>query len=104
MAKFEAGKPRHPEAGRKAGQPNKKTELLLDIFEANDYCPAERAIAILVSGKLDPETELNAHMKLMEFKFPKRKAVEHSGPNDGPIETETYEQYVQRLKNQESNV
>lgn len=85
-------------AGREKGTPNKKTELLLDIFEANDYCPADKVIKLLLSGKIDPEDELAAHLKLMEFKFPKRKAVEHSGPNDGPLETETYEQYVTRLK------
>lgn len=103
MAKFETGKPRLPNAGRKPGTPNKKTEILLDIFEKHSYCPADKAVELLASGKIDPEIELNAHLKLMEFKFPKRKAVEHSGPNDGPIDTETYEQYVSRVKNQESN-
>ena len=94
---FQVGQPRPEKAGRRAGTPNKKTEILLDIFETMEYCPAERAVTILMSGKLEPETELNAHLKLMEFKFPKRKAVEHSGPNDGPIETETYDQYVARI-------
>lgn len=99
---FEKGNPKPENSGRKAGTPNKKTELLLDIFESNEYCPADKAIKLLMSGKIDPDQELNAHLKLMEFKFPKRKAVEHSGPNDGPLEAETYEQYVTRIK-QESN-
>jgi hypothetical protein len=103
LSKFQKGQPKPQGSGRKAGTPNKKTELLLDIFEAKEYCPAEKAIELLISGKIDPEKELDAHLKLMEFKFPKRKAVEHSGPNDGPLETETYEQYVARLK-QEANV
>lgn len=103
---FNKGQAKTPGSGRKAGTPNKKTEILLEIFEANEYCPAEEAVKILKDPKslLDDKDKISAHLKLMEFKFPKRKAVEHSGPNDGPIETETYEQYVSRVKNQEANV
>ena len=45
------------------------------------YDPAEGAIAILEIEKdnLDPKARLDAHIKLMEYVYAKKRAVEHSG-------------------------
>lgn len=70
--------------GRKKGTPNKKTEILLDIFQDQDFCPAEEVITILRQKKqgkfvLSEKVRAEICVRMMEFKFPKRKATEHSG-------------------------
>jgi hypothetical protein len=63
--------------GRQKGTPNKDSLAILAIFEELDYCPAVEAVKLIKSGTLEPEVAMNAHLKLMKFKFPERKAVEH---------------------------
>lgn len=81
MAKFKAGEKRPAKAGRKKGTPNKKTTILLDIFEANDFCPAEEVVKLIKDKGADllDKERADIFLRLMEYKFPKRKSVEHSG-------------------------
>jgi len=48
---------------------------------AKGYDPAEGAIAILEleKGDVDPKARLDAHIKLMEYVYAKKRAVELSG-------------------------
>lgn len=102
------GTPRPKGAGRKKGTPNKKTidaqaladrlgcnplEILLR-FAMGDWeglgFPDE--MRILFSNGVpynapyvDPEMRLKAAKDAAEYLYPKRKALEHSGPNGTPI-------------------
>jgi hypothetical protein len=81
MAKFKAGDKRPENAGRKPGTPNKKTLILSEIFDSFDFCPAEKVVKLIIDDNADlmDKEKADIYIKLMEFKFPKRKAVEHSG-------------------------
>lgn len=81
MAKFKAGEKRPAKAGRKKGTPNKKTTELLAIFDSNNFCPAEEVVKLIKNKRADllDKERADIFLRLMEFKFPKRKAVEHSG-------------------------
>lgn len=70
--------PRKKTGGRVAGTPNKKSLQALEIFSAHDFCPLENIIQELKNPVVTPEIRLGTNLKLLEFKFPKRKAIEHT--------------------------
>lgn len=75
--------------GRQKGAPNKKTVELLELWQTLKYDPAKALLEILPG--LDDDKQADVHLKLMEYKYPKRKAVELSGPDDGDIPTNNSE-------------
>ena len=82
--------PGHLKAGgRTKGTPNKETLDLLEIWATMDYDPA-RAINVLLP-LVSPEKHLEVHLKLMSYKYPQRKAVEHSGPDGAAIDVKSSE-------------
>jgi len=60
--------------GRKKGTPNKKTIELKEFFDSVDFCIPEEISKTLPS--LEPEKKVEVLLKLMEFIYPKRKALE----------------------------
>lgn len=84
MSGFKPGQPKPANSGRKAGTPNKSTQEMLAVFEEFRYDPA-RALCELLP-ELEPSQQAMVHLKLMEFKYPKRKAVEVTGADGGAIE------------------
>ena len=70
--------------GRQKGTPNKKTVALLEMWDELKYDPAH-ALNVLLP-ELEPKQQADIHLKLMEYKYPKRKAVEISGPDSGPLD------------------
>lgn len=56
-------------------------ERFAELCEKRGYDPAEKALEILrlQGGELRPKEHLDAVLKLMEFAYPKQRAVEHSG-------------------------
>ena len=62
--------------GRVAGTPNKRTLEALEVF--GEFCPLEEIIRKLNSPSIKQEIYLQTCIKLLEYKFPKRKAIEHS--------------------------
>jgi hypothetical protein len=94
-----AKKPSNNPNGRPKGSPNKRTEQAIAIFGEFDFCPLEEILEKLKEldklSKKNPlflELYLNTCLKLMKFKFPERKAVEHtfdprSAANDELLET-----------------
>ena len=83
--------------GRVKGTPNKATQDLLEIWAAIKYDPAT-AINDLIP-QLEPEKQVDVHLKLMDYEYPKRRAVEHSGPEGGAINVNNSapSQHVQAL-------
>lgn len=95
---FKPGQPRPPGAGRKPGTPNKKTQELVAILEELKLDPV-RALCDLLP-RLEERDQKDVYQKLMEYIYPKRKAVELTGEGGGPIQTATPEQAALWLKMQ----
>lgn len=85
------GKPRPQGAGRKKGTPNKNSLNLqekLDAFEdGKGFDPVYEALKLYTLIYADnPLVAVKIPLTLMEYIYPKRKAIEHSGSEGGPIE------------------
>lgn len=63
--------------GRKRGSLNKRSVEAIEIF--GEFCPLEKILEKLKepSVKANEELYLGTCLKLMKFKFPERKAVDH---------------------------
>lgn len=105
---FKAGEPRPENAGRKAGEPNKRTKLIKEYCEKRGVSPAFFCVDVLAGdaeavGKdvITFEDKQWAVETLLPYVEGKRKPVDSEGNDDqGTVIIETYEQYVQRMKNQ----
>ncbi len=62
--------------GRQKGTPNKKTLALVEILEAKKIDPVSGLSTLLPI--LEPEKQADVYLKLMEYLYPKRKAIEMS--------------------------
>lgn len=84
-----------PGSGRTKGTLNKKTETLLEICERKGINLFE---ALLEMTK-DPDKEMRfaAIKEACRYIYSQRRAVEVSGPDQGPIETKS--RHVEELKN-----
>lgn len=65
--------------GREVGIPNKRTLVLQELLQNLKLNPAEKIAELL--PQLEPRDQCAVLLKLMEFLYPKRKALEVSGPN-----------------------
>ena len=66
-------------AGRPKGALNKRTIELTELFEKLDYDPALAVVELLQKSKsLDDKSKAYIHLELMQYKYPKRKAIQHS--------------------------
>lgn len=89
MPKFTPGTPKPANSGRRPGSKNKRTLSILELFDDNNFCPGQSLIDQLrdpeIEEKLNPKELADIHLKLMEFKFPRRKAVEHTGADGADL-------------------
>jgi hypothetical protein len=77
-------KPGTPKTGgRKSGIPNLSTQELHAKLKNLNIDVIDSIVSELPG--LDPEARVNVYLKLMEYLYPKRKAIEHSGPDGEPI-------------------
>lgn len=91
---FKKGAPRPPGAGRRKGSPNRATSDLLSLIQAHvaEKCGVENyhpvtALAEIANTEAHPiEVRTKAHTEVAGYVAAKRKAVEISGPEGGPIE------------------
>lgn len=75
--------------GREKGTKNKRTVLFETVREACErkgYSPAETLIEIASNKKNDSGVRGRAAAELCSYLYPKRKAVEVSGPGGSPLE------------------
>jgi hypothetical protein len=77
---WEKGKPRPEGAGRKKGTPNRKTQTLEQFFDDHGLFVPERIVLILPT--LEGRDQAKVLLELMQYLYPKRKAIEHSGSID----------------------
>jgi len=77
--------PRHPEAGRKAGTPNKSSLKVIDQLISKDINPVEKILALLEHGDISDSKKLQGWMQVMSYCFPQLKSVELQGDADRPL-------------------
>jgi hypothetical protein len=78
------GLPKPKTGGRKTGTPNKRTVILREVLESLDFDLPKRLIELLPD--LDKPKQADVLLELMSYVYPKRKAVEHSGPDGQAIQ------------------
>lgn len=89
MAKFEKGKPRHPNAGRKKGAPNKRTLEALALAEEVGVDPLR--VLLELCKHRDPAIQLGAAKEAAKYLYSQRKVTEISGPAGAPVQFESSE-------------
>lgn len=82
---FKKGQPKT--GGRRQGVPNKRTLEARAVFEEHDYDPLQSLIARRQKAEEDEDWELctKLDLELLPYRWPRRKAVEHSGETSGPV-------------------
>ena len=79
---------KRPGAGRKKGEPNKRTAEAQKKAEETGVTPLEYMLNVMrTSG--DPRVALSAAVAAAPYVHAKLASVEVKGPNGGPIETVT---------------
>lgn len=73
--------------GRQKGTPNKKTRQLQSLIDGYGHNPVEALVSVAMDANVDPALRTKVNLELMQYLYPKRKAVELSGDPDNPIET-----------------
>ena len=73
--------------GRKKGTPNKRTTEVAERLAALGCCPIEGMARLAMDQANAPELRGRMYSELAGFIAPKRRAVEHTGADGGPIET-----------------
>ena len=85
MALFQKGKPKT--GGRKKGSPTRLAREVQAKMEELGCDPIEGMARLAMNESLDPGLRGKMFSELAQYVYPKRKSVEHSGPDGAPIET-----------------
>ena len=64
--------------GRRKGTPNKATVALREKFTSYGYDPADELVRIARDNKTSLELQINIHLSLLPYIYPKRKPVDDS--------------------------
>lgn len=74
--------------GRQKGTPNKPKQALIEMMAERwpGYHPVMAMADIANDDSVDLETRFAAHREVAQYVEPKRKAVEHTGPDGGPVQ------------------
>lgn len=86
MGKFESGHKKT--GGREKGVLNRKTESLIEICEREGLNVFEALVRIAKDPINEPKLQFDALKELAQYLYPKRKAIEHSGPDGNAIQLE----------------
>ena len=82
---FVKGQARAPTAGRKKGTKNRATRNLEELFNELGYDPADELHKLVVDPATDTALRTRINLELMQYKYPKRKALEHTGEITVPV-------------------
>lgn len=96
---FKKGEKRHPDAGRKAGTPNKRT-IAVDLHAMcaeKGINPFQKLLEYL-AFPCEPELRLQAIKEACKYLYPQRKAIEHSGEIANPYLALTLEELEKEVK------
>ncbi len=75
--------------GRKKGTPNKATRSIEEKLAALGCDPIEGMARIAMHPRTRPDLKIKALAEIAQYVLPKRKAVEHSGPDGSAISTKS---------------
>src|SRR5918911_2245956 len=81
-------KPGERRGGRRRGSPNRRTAEVAERLAALGCDPIEGMASIAMDPSNTPELRARMFAELAQYVAPKRKAVEHSGPEGGPLVAE----------------
>lgn len=73
-------------AGRKKGEPNKRTAEAQDNAKATGIMPLEYLLTVMRDAGGDPRTRLSAAMAAAPYVHAKLSSIEVSGADGGPID------------------
>jgi hypothetical protein len=73
--------------GRKKGTPNKRAVEVTERLAELGCCPIQGMARLAMDQANAPELRGRMYSELAGFVAPKRRAVEHTGADGGPIET-----------------
>jgi len=81
-------KPGERRGGRQKGTPNKKNQALIDRLKELGCDPIEDMALVCKEAKAEGDHNLllSAAKELAQYVYPKRKAVELTGDDGGPLE------------------
>lgn len=73
--------------GRQKGTPNKPKQALVEMMAERwpGYHPVLAMAAIANDESVELETRFQAHKEVAQYVEPKRKAIEHTGSEGGPV-------------------
>jgi hypothetical protein len=77
---FKPGQKRPPNAGRKKGTPNKKTRELVAVLDELNVNPVQALIDLIPN--LEEAKQADVYLKLLEYVYPKRRAIEVSADDN----------------------
>jgi len=80
---------KRPGAGRKVGAPNKATAARQKAVTESGLTPLDYMLSIMRDKQMTTESRFEAAKAAAPYVHPKLANVEHSGPNGGPIQTES---------------
>jgi hypothetical protein len=80
VGKFETGQPKPKLSGRQKGSPNRRTVLLCEALDQLGQDLPSKIFELL--PKLSANKQVDVYLELMQYVFPKRKAVEVSTPEN----------------------
>lgn len=84
---FTRGTPKPPGSGRKKGNGTKQYRGTVEQILAEHDCNPIAGLADIAKDKaIEPGVRVRAYGELAQYVYPKRRAIELSGPEGGPIE------------------
>ena len=72
-------------SGRKACTPNRGTREVQEMLDSLECNPIEGMVRIAEDESVELSLRARMYTELAQYVAPKRKAIEHSGPDDKPI-------------------
>jgi hypothetical protein len=88
MSDNRGSKPGEKRGGRQKGTPNKRTLAVTDKLEALGCDPIQRMAQIAMDEEVEVTIRARLLTELAQYIAPKRKAVEVTGEDGGPLELE----------------
>lgn len=81
---FQKGKPRHPNAGRKKGTPNKRRTIFESLETITYDGEPVDLVQLFFKGlmTMPPYQQVDALIEFMKFVYPKQSNVQLSNPED----------------------
>lgn len=74
-----------PGAGRKDGTKNKRTKEIGELLDSLNCDPISGMVQIAQNKKIEVGIRARMYAELAGYRYPKRKAVEHTGPAGEPV-------------------